>query len=150
MSEAITWCAARFSMHDLGGSLRSPVLQVPQDRDLRVAVPELVRKRRELLQSEQQVRKSWTSLRLLQFYPDEALWDGTSQEVTGGFIDDIDSPPCDTWVHFSENALFSVVPDALESAMEVAFAYDPYVCMGWFGFRTHPLVDAVRAAGIVV
>lgn len=85
---------------------------------------------------------------MLVTFPAESLSDGTSPPPTGGFIDTDDIPAWDTWVYFDAELLFALIPPDLVSAVDGAIWANAYNCIGWLGFRDHPLVKQLRRAGI--
>ena len=152
-------------MYDIGNSLRSVELKPTGDLSDSVRADEILgdvilRRRRRLLKSPPETDPNRASFwgcqrvdqpeaqHLLAVFPSESLSDGTSPPPTGGFVDVDDVPAWDAWVYFDREMLVALVPPELVSAVETAISANAYSCIGWLGFRDHPLVRQLRSAGL--
>lgn len=163
LDEALRWCRPRFSMYDLERSLRSPELapsaELTGGEHADEVVADVIERRRRLLLTDDkkpdvgrcsfwgyQRPEDDVSHNLLAVFPEESLSDGTSPPPTGGFIDVDDVPAWDTWVFFDSEMLVALVPPELRTAVDAAIWGNAYECIGWLGFRDHPLVARLREA----
>ena len=162
LRETFSWCSARLSMWHLHLSLRSEELrpaELDEDGVLGSADAEVVRRlverRREILHvrflppyraanlSSDELGPE-TPLYLLCCYADESLWDGTSPPPTGGFLNDADESPWDTWIGAYEGAIVSLVPAQLVSAVQSAIDVNALGCIAWLGARDDAVNGLLR------
>jgi len=151
-------------MSDLAGSLRSEVLRpslnivTAVDREqTRQAVWDLIGLRSKLLENETTSVPSGLGYRgtyllngrLLAHFPSISLSHGLSVPETGGFIDEDEVPPWDTWVYFVDDFLISWVPGNLESALKSAIDCNPEESLCWLSDVSHGFVDDVRREGLL-
>lgn len=145
ISETLEWCAARFSMFDLAGSLRSAELRPGRDIINCTGQPEIlnstvwavIRQRSALLAAQghgfASAKRSHhlAGGNLLVACPQGSLSHGLSVGLTGGFIDGDEIPPWDTWIYFSNNRIVSWVPHNLISAVSSAIECNAEGCISW-------------------
>lgn len=167
LGESLDWCYRRFSMEDLPGCLRSEELRPSGDvtdvEDATSIVEGVVARRKAALPA---LVKEWPRIRVLDgwdsnkrdvrnvgrlvaFQPAFTTVDGTSPPETGGFFDDSDTPPWDTWVAYHAGQLVAWVPANVVSAVDQAIAVNATECILWLGDLRAPFVSQLRKAHLV-
>lgn len=164
LKETVDWCSPRFSMDNLGKSLRSEVLRPPinivaenDPAKVRAAVQGVIARRSQLLQREPSrvptgLGHRGTYLRdgrLLAHFPHVSLSHGFSVSETGGFIDADEIPPWDTWVCVVHDFVVSWVPGNLESAIQSAIACNAERSLCWLSEASHDFVADVEREGLL-
>lgn len=130
------------SLAPLEGQLRSSVIEpnTPLSRsrsevERERIVTEVINKRSQLLWAEchkfsdEQVL-SESAGRLLT-YSSENVADGASRYASRGYFDADDTPPWDTWVHYSDRILVCWVPAVVEPLAQAGIDADPVLCINW-------------------
>jgi hypothetical protein len=149
LNETLLFCQERFSMFNIQHSLRSKELK-PSSEHLIFSnheselVDQVVQKRHTKVGQKVAASRvhlgewgygDWfKSVTLLAYYPSSSLSDGSSPPPTGGFLDDNDCPPWDSWVWFHNDYLIRVVPPEMVSAVQMAIATNSTYCIGWLGY----------------
>jgi hypothetical protein len=131
------------SLAPLEGQLRSTVLEpnIPLSRlqseaERERIVTEVVNKRSRLLQAKRREFSEEQALsnsagRLLTYIPSENVADGSSRYASKGFFDPDDTPPWDTWLHYSNRTLVSWVPAVLSPLAQAGIDANPVVSIAW-------------------
>lgn len=99
----------------------------------------VVTARRQLLTHQQTPLASTLDGRLVRFYPDDSLQDGTSPPLSEGYFDDDNTPPWDAWVSYVEEPkerdcggyLLAWVPRELVSGVGAAIEINLEECIRW-------------------
>ncbi len=186
--ETSTWCSVYASTDDPEHCLRTAYLQplyqdnpsnlvwcsttlggrgkqlLPGEEALSV-VNTVVERRRGALQAENQYPHLKPPLsvggKLLAFVPAQSLWDGASEEETGGFFDTDNTPPWDTWVQFVRDSyqkesndvwyLLSWIPEAFINLAQSGIDVNPEGCIFWAErlSSTLPFVGQLKTAGLL-
>jgi hypothetical protein len=104
------------------------------------AVEELIQKRSSLLKLEEPPTLPLSDLegldRLLVYWPSENLADGAAEYSSNGFFDCDNTPPWDTWFHFSNGRLFAWVPGVLIPLAQNGIDVNPENCIQWADWST--------------
>ncbi|MGD1955773.1 MAG: hypothetical protein ACFBZ9_11175 [Sphingomonadales bacterium] len=95
--------------------------------------------------------------RLLAFFPDHDLSDGTAEAETNGFFDACNTPPYDTWIAIvaaakgrsHDDFLISWVPGEIIGAVNEAIQINPEECIQWLENHPHPLAKALEREGLL-
>lgn len=99
-----------------------------------LAVVELIGKRRELLTSHDvaavDIRPEQKG-KLLVYVPRDNLADGAAEYASNGFFDADNTPPWDTWFHYSGGKLFAWVPEVLIPLAHKGIEVNPEECIQW-------------------
>jgi hypothetical protein len=82
-----------------------------------------------------------TGGRLLIFFPECTLSDGSAEDVSGGYFDGHGHPPVDTWVAFcgadlvagTPYSVVAYVPPSRIEAAKVGIDVSPEMCIRWLG-----------------
>ena len=67
--------------------------------------------------------------RLLVYEPDSNVEDGASEYTSKGFFDELDAPPWDTWVCYSDCQLISWVPPCLLDLVQAGITTNAVDCI---------------------
>jgi hypothetical protein len=99
--------------------------------------------------------------RLVVYFPDANLFDGSAEQASNGFFDQDNMPPWDTWVCYVDVAgtagvdrsydsyLVSWVPPALLELVDDAIAVNPEICIQWADELDPPLRRPLEALGLL-
>jgi len=139
IAETVSWCTRRADAGPPGEALRSLVLVPPPALSWSDTLRSVADRRRQLLG-----RSWWRSLEpmgggvLIHYRPTPPHSRGSARDASGGYFDERDTPPWDTWVSYVEDEgashLIAWVPrDALAAATaglaaapgSLAWANDP-------------------------
>lgn len=125
----VLWCQLHTDVRDPKNSLRTPELRpgnwLGEDylwgEGAPVTVEALAKKRSELLRRKGsvEVREEQVSGRLLLANPTESDICGLSGPQSQGYIDEVDIPPWDTWVHFSHEEPTTPDPEAVRKTRKI-------------------------------
>jgi len=107
-----------------------------QDSEDRASIVEdLVRRRADRLRDEgrypQTILSGLANGRLLEYVPDENLFDGAARYASKGFFDVNNVPAWDTWVYFFQGHLISWVPPQLVELVNDGVDANPERCIFW-------------------
>lgn len=73
--------------------------------------------------------------KILRIELDNIFWDGCSEDLSDGFIDQFDCPPIDTWVYLIDNpenrVLYAWVPQRFVELVDVAIKVNALDCLSW-------------------
>lgn len=93
--------------------------------------------------------------RLMIFYPDANLTDGSAAEVSERFFDDFNIPPWDTWISFfvdntikpphNSRYLLAYVPVELIELADHAIRINPEECIVWLDQTEFPLKNRLTS-----
>lgn len=160
LADTIAWCTKRFTMFDLSGSLRSWELRpasidregTPWDNAAQL-VDEVIENRRKALPNmryfPQDHLGSWWSydespnFLLLCYFHDWSVADGFSPPRTGGFLNDDDCPPWDTWIWHHDEYIIGLVPEELKSGVQLAIETNSTDCIQWLENLRDPFATSL-------
>jgi hypothetical protein len=164
LRDTLDWCCGRFKMESLQNSLRSDELKPNADicghKNFEAIVLDVVSRRHGQVKRKRAVQEGAPLAmgRLLASFPLISLSHGLSVPETGGFINDDEVPPWDSWVypvplpnperHPCMGFLISWVPANLISAVEEAIAINAEESLQWVSDVKHPLVAELKKAGL--
>lgn len=143
LEEASHWCASKVDVKDPVRSLRSVELVPPEREDWPGRV-DAVAKRRSVLVPQRGANTRAPDGRLLVFDPGQSLSDGAAEVETGGFFDEDNTPPWDTWVAYVtehpqrpdawtrlDSYLVCWIPAELLELVDRAIEVNPEGCLLW-------------------
>lgn len=161
LEEAARWCASRLDVNDPARSLRSAELAPPDCEDWLQRVDAVAERRAELLQHRAEATSALDG-RLLVFDPGQSLSDGAAEVETGGFFDEDNTPPWDTWVSYVEehpqrpdawtrldSYLVCWIPAELADLADRAISVNPEGCLLWADEADTPLLRRWFSIGAV-
>lgn len=103
VAETVSWCTRRVNVGPPAETLRSIILVPPPVQPWRETLNSVADRRR------QQLGRSWRrSLEplgggvLIHYHPTPPHSHGGAREASGGYFDERDTPPWDTWVRYVE------------------------------------------------
>jgi hypothetical protein len=93
--------------------------------------------------------------RLLVWHRDDTVDDGAGEAETGGYLDESDMPPWDTWVAYVDSEacsgyLVSLVPAEFIEAVSRAIAYNAYEALYWLRGTSLRLARVLEDDGLLV
>lgn len=159
LAQTIFWCAARADLADPALSLRTPQLRPRLLEESRLSAVEFVGDARELFGGVE-IRRAvipddLAGGRLLIYFPNDDLFCGAARLQTGGFFDDNNVPPWDTWVAYLKDArsvesydpeyLIAWIPRELVALADEGINVNPEQCIQWLEDTPVELVNVLRA-----
>jgi hypothetical protein len=95
--------------------------------------------------------------RLLVWERDSTIDDGVGEAVTGGYLDESDMPPWDTWIAYVDGAeraparyLVSWVPGPFVTAVAEAVSANAYAALYWLRDSKLTMEETLRSEGLLV
>lgn len=149
LAETIRWCLPRFSMFDIRNSLQTlthddVLLYELGPDELEQLVLKRASVRRDRLGKEAMPLDAG---RILKVVPSQTLSHGLSVDETGGFLDEDEVPPVDTWILTDgRGSLLAWVPDNLISAVDIAISVNAEACIQWAGDASMTVLDQLNSA----
>jgi hypothetical protein len=149
LAETVAWCQRRAALGHLAESLRTAALAPPPASSWLTTVRSVGEKR--LLHLGRSWRRSLDPLgggQLIVYFPTPPSSRGAARKASGGYLDDRDTPPWDTWVAYvEEDARSYVVAWAPPAAMPwvVAALKVPRVSIQWLDSADVGLSDRLKA-----
>lgn len=88
------------------------------------------------------------------YFPDEEINDGAAEYDSGGFFDQHDAPPWDTWLGLFDDGddsecLVSWVPPSLVEIAQRGIAINPVDCIQWLSDSRVPIASELRRRGVL-
>ena len=160
LADAVGWCSNQGERTPADLNFRSPELdpvlgRIPAtDEWLALRVDHLIRARHAAHREGQgspPLIDGPRDGRLIAFDFHRTLSDGFAAAVSGGFFDDDNVPPWDTWVAYvlDEGYLLSWVPPRRIPDVARAIGGNPEECIQWAGHRESAFLRLLRRAGDV-
>ena len=141
LTETIAWCSAHANILDPAGSLRSPAMALGYEsyeyhyallsagQTIASGVAE---ERRRLLRASDicpnPLPPTQAGGRLLVYQPDASFCEAWAEDATGGFLDEWDTPPWDTWIWYTSKGHISTLPAGKQ---EVGFTLREGLLVSW-------------------
>jgi hypothetical protein len=166
IAQAIVWCAPRADPDDPINSLRSSHLRPAVLDGGEVAVRRVWHRRRTATAATRaatpvQSAADFQGGRLLLYFHEGSIADGSATEESAGFFDDHHTPPWDTWITWLDNDrdedlwpmsgpyLVSWVPPAFIDLAAEGMESMIDQCVGWLDEIDVPLRAELRQRGVI-